>query len=122
MAISRRHDDVRYGSNLDCEYAAAEEGRGVGQWLMGSFLQQTVRKASIEFYPHFHLELARYIRHCQDAQLELPYPVKQILTSPPEQYRQRDPSQQVEVAGRGKQWIPQTVSFGTFDFQNTLVS
>jgi hypothetical protein len=28
-------------------------------------------------------------------------------------------TQQVNGAGKGKQWIPQTVSFGKFDFQTT---
>jgi hypothetical protein len=86
---------------------------------------QTMRKASVDFYPHFHLEMARYVRHMQDAQLELPYPVHHSLGTPPERYRKRGSAQRVAErhlqAGTGEprehQWLPTSVSFGNFDFQ-----
>lgn len=48
---------------------------------------QTVRKASTDLYPEFHLELARYLKLATDAGYDLPYVVKALVTPPPDQYR-----------------------------------
>ena len=50
---------------------------------------QTVRKASVDYYPQFHLEVARFIRLWIDVGADLPYPVKRILGPPGSQYRKR---------------------------------
>ena len=48
-----------------------------------------MRKASVDYYPHFHLEVARFIRLWIDVGADLPYPVKRILGPPGSQYKKR---------------------------------
>ena len=56
----------------------------------GRVAWQTVRKASYEYYPHFHLEVAKFIRLIVDVGFDLSYPVQRLLCAPPAQYRKRE--------------------------------
>lgn len=52
--------------------------------------KQTIRKASVEFYPQFHLEVARLLRLAADIGFQLPYPIKRLMCPPIEKYRKRE--------------------------------
>jgi hypothetical protein len=98
---------------------------------------QTVRKASVDFYPQFHLELAKFVRLAIDVGYELSYPVKRSLCPPGSKYRKRDETdtgsyaayekaagggasnllnQVNEDVARRLDWI-QPVQAGNYDFQ-----
>lgn len=49
-----------------------------------------MRKASVDFYPHFHLEVAKFIRLAIDVGADVSYPVKRLLCAPPAQYAKRE--------------------------------
>jgi hypothetical protein len=107
---------------------------------------QTVRKASTDLYPEFHLELARYLKLASEAEFELPYVIKTLITPPPDQYRrigtggerqlqphpsrhnggrphamyvQNSPSTANDARGTAQptSWLPAPADIGEFDFQ-----
>lgn len=108
---------------------------------------QTVRKASTDLYPEFHLELARYLKLASEAEFDLPYVIKTLITPPPDQYRriglgssasesqsqqsrhhpsrpqamyvQSGPSNanQAQGAAHATSWLPTPADIGEFDFQ-----
>ncbi|KAJ9119640.1 hypothetical protein QFC22_003349 [Naganishia vaughanmartiniae] len=106
----------------------------------------TVRKASTDLYPEFHLELARYIKLAVDTEFDLPYLIRALITPPPEPYRRsqrlmpfrhhedqtsrklhrhQDDYRSVQVLGATStesvahttQWLPTPTEKGDFDFQ-----
>ncbi len=89
--------------------------------LLNFNLCQTVRKASVDFYPHFHLEVARFVRHAIDANLKLPYPVQRLLGPPCEKYRRRvsgTPAGRAGARAADAPWLPLSGSIGALDLQS----
>ncbi|KAJ9106755.1 hypothetical protein QFC19_003067 [Naganishia cerealis] len=107
---------------------------------------QTVRKASTDLYPEFHLELARYIKLARDAEYDLPYVIKALITPPPQPYRRSALTSTGQQYGgqtsqhrhqnqhnyrsmqlldtangdctvQSSQWLPTPTEKGDFDFQ-----
>lgn len=108
---------------------------------------QTVRKASTDLYPEFHLELAKYLKLASEAEFDLPYVIKSLITPPPDQYRriglgisgsqsqsqpprhhqsrphamyvQNGPlnANQAQGAALATSWLPTPADIGEFDFQ-----
>ncbi|KAJ9094493.1 hypothetical protein QFC21_006032 [Naganishia friedmannii] len=71
--------DMRKGEA--CKFHAAMMFSGMDRILC------TVRKASTDLYPEFHLELARYIKLAVDTEFDLPYLIRALITPPPDLYR-----------------------------------
>jgi hypothetical protein len=58
-----------------------------------AFSRKSARKASTTYYPHLHLELARYISLALSASYQLPYPVSRLIEPPPDHLRLRPDGQ-----------------------------
>lgn len=69
---------------------------------------QTVRKASVDFYADFHLEMAKYILLAQQSEAKLPYIVEKLLAPPCEKYRKFDafPGDAYTQGLKAMGWLP----------------
>lgn len=143
------HADMMF-SGMDrilCVSPACPRARSTDLELTFGTCIQTVRKASTDLYPEFHLELARYLKLATDAEFDLPYVIKSLVTPPPDQYRriglgssasqsQSQPSRhhqsrphamyvqsgplnayQAQGAAHATSWLPTPTDIGEFDFQ-----